>query len=106
LDDGRRKVVSAAAALNGDGAVVHQDGIARVQAAVVAAVDLEHLAADADLGVAARGIAPDSRAGVVGEALGRRRAGAVAIGDDNGVTADLRLDASECEVVGAAAGGG
>jgi hypothetical protein len=87
-------------ALYGDGAVIDQDGIGRIEQAVVAAVDGEAFSADPDIGVAAGDIVPD----VVGEALGLRDAGAVAVGYDDGVAADHGLDAAEEDVVVAAAG--
>ena len=72
-------------------AVVHQDGIALLDAAVGAAIDSQFAAANLHVGVTARHEAIGSLSVRIREALRRGNAGAVAIGHAHRMGANLRL---------------
>jgi hypothetical protein len=90
-------------AVNRDPAVIDQDSIAGIQAAVGLPVHRELVAADPDIGVFAGRVAPDGRAGFIGEPLRLGHVDTVTIGDHHRVAAHRRFDAAEEQIVLAAA---
>jgi hypothetical protein len=91
-------------ALDRDDAVIDQNAVRGVEAAVVPTIDGQLLSANPDIGVAAGSVAPDGAAVFIGEASGFGNAGAVAIRDDHGVGSHAGLDAAQQQVIFPAAG--
>ena len=85
--------------------MVDQHGIAGIQAAVGPSVHGELLAADPDVGVLARHVAPHRRAILIAQALRLGRLGAVAIGDDHCMAAYGGLYAAHQQIILPAARG-
>jgi hypothetical protein len=85
--------------------VVDQHGIAGIQAAVGPPVHREFLAADPDVGVFARHVAPYRSAVLITQALRLGRLGAVAIGDYHRVAAYRGFYAAHQQIVLPAARG-